>query len=105
MGSESKFGPQHHNAIAKDIRGEMEIHVNLRTHHQRIGDGQRMGRETYSIDALVKLALRLAFRFKADNDSFDPLKFLDQCSPDPDTMPLSELWEGYDEERVGDGKD
>jgi hypothetical protein len=44
--------------------------------------------------SLTNIALDLAERFQEDNERFDPLKFLDACSPDPERMPLSELWEG-----------
>jgi hypothetical protein len=47
----------------------------------------------YAVAALVNLALSFAKRFKEDNPKFDPLKFLDACSPDPDIYPISELWE------------
>ena len=44
--------------------------------------------------ALIELALALAKRFALDNDEFDPVIFLDRCSPDPYLYPLSELWDG-----------
>ena len=40
-----------------------------------------------------KLLLSLAAELKSDNPRFDPIKFLDACSPDPDVFPFSELWE------------
>lgn len=43
---------------------------------------------------LATLALDLAGSFVEDNERFDPIKFLDACSPDPGKMPLSELWTG-----------
>jgi hypothetical protein len=41
----------------------------------------------------VSIALNFAKRFKDSDPQFDPLSFLDHCSPDPDLYPLSELWE------------
>ena len=38
------------------------------------------------------LAVKFAQRFQED-EGFDPLAFLDKCSPNPDLYPLSELWE------------
>lgn len=46
-------------------------------------------------NVITDLALSFAQTFAEDNVNFDPLKFLDQCSPDPDRLPLSELWEDY----------
>lgn len=43
-------------------------------------------------EVVVDLALTFAERFMQD-EGFDPLKFLDQCSPNPDLYPFSELWE------------
>lgn len=39
------------------------------------------------------IALAFAHRFMED-EGFDPLAFLDKCSPDVDSYPLSELWDG-----------
>jgi hypothetical protein len=47
---------------------------------------------------LQEVALRLAKRFAEDNPNFDPLQFLDACSPDSDLYPYSELWEEREEE-------
>jgi hypothetical protein len=85
--SMSKFKPQHYNAIAKDIRQELARHIPRST--TEVPDA----RDLRATSALTDLALRFARRFKMDNPSFDPLKFLDQCSPDTELYPLSELWE------------
>lgn len=42
---------------------------------------------------LADLALNFAKRFNEDK-GFDPVRWLDTCSPDTDRFPLSELWEG-----------
>jgi hypothetical protein len=83
-----KFSAQHYNAIAKDIREEFSEHMAIPTG----------GEHTRSVDmsyraALCNLAIRFAKRFQKDNERFDPLKFLDACSPNTDLYPLSELWE------------
>jgi hypothetical protein len=42
--------------------------------------------------AVEELALEFAKRFTQDA-GFDPVKWLDQCSPDPKRYPLSKLWQ------------
>jgi hypothetical protein len=49
--------------------------------------------------SLTQLALEFADKYSQDNPGFDPLNFLDRCSPDIDRMPFSELWEAYIEGR------
>jgi hypothetical protein len=91
-----KFGPQHYNAIAKDIREELTTALDFYKFGYSDYVGKKNtthGRNYYGVEALVKLALRFARRFEADNERFDPLKFLDQCSPNDELYPLSELWE------------
>lgn len=46
-------------------------------------------------NAIVELALEFAQRLQTDNEDFDPLIFLDKCSPDPERYPLSELWADF----------
>lgn len=43
-------------------------------------------------NTLADLALAFAKRFTED-EGFDPVTWLDKCSPDTDLYPLSELWE------------
>lgn len=90
----AKFGVQHHNAIAKDIRDELVIYTSAYNSVSGDDDGVRKVVQC-QIDAIVKLAVRFAKRFVDDNPSFDPLKFLDACSPNTDLYPLSELWDEY----------
>jgi len=85
--NERLFGPQHWNAIAKDIRTELKMydenieHTNpVRVIHFRTMEG---------------LALALAERFSIDNDEFDPVGWLDKTSPNPELYPFGELWEIY----------
>jgi hypothetical protein len=86
----SKFSTQHYNAIAKDIRTELAIVMSEVTVWW---DGET--KNLKGTDALVKLALRFAMRFHKDNEEFEPLKFLDACSPNAELYPLSELWDDY----------
>src|SRR6266576_7371769 len=89
-----KFTAQHYNAIAKDIRAEFERYANQEavsnTRHEY---RSLLDFKLASTGALVLLALRFAERFKEDNEHFDPIKFLNACSPDVDVYPLGELWD------------
>ena len=86
---EHKWGPQHYNALAKEIREQFPI--------DPIGSGifeaSRREENMTRRGTLANLALSLAKRFVKDNEDFDPLTWLDQCSPDTDLYPISELWE------------
>jgi hypothetical protein len=76
-----KFSAKDYNFVAKRIREQnWHLHNNTAVAHAT----------RYS---LTELALDLAEHYADDNDRFDPLRFLDACSPDPDQMPLSELWD------------
>lgn len=78
----NKWSAQHYNALAKEIR---ELFPTL---NNDIALAKRA--------TLTTLALNLATRFVDDNERFDPLMFLDACSPNTDLFPLSELWENYE---------
>jgi hypothetical protein len=69
------FQQQHYNAIAKDIR-------------QLYNSTESLARRR----ALEDVALKFCDRFVVDNFEFDPVKFLNQCSPDEELYPLGELW-------------
>lgn len=100
-----KWNAIHYNAIAKDIREEFQGYLNAMTANSIITTqadyDKACDTARDSIGALTRLALRFAKRFyddcaEADEGLvFDPLMFLDQCSPDPDSYPLSELWREY----------
>lgn len=80
----NKFHALHYNFVAKRLR------ENFPGVHD-YGDSRA---EYLSVsDAFVRLALAFARKFKEDNPRFDPLKFLDACSPDPEQLPFSEHWE------------
>jgi hypothetical protein len=44
---------------------------------------------------LVDLSLRCALGFLRNNPNFQPLEFLEACSPDKDKWPIQELWEDF----------
>jgi len=77
----TKFGPPVYNMVAKRLREKYPMHgsANLQPykHERRI---------------IEELALDFAEAFKRDNKDFKHLEFLDQCSPDPEVYPFSELW-------------
>lgn len=81
----------HFNAIANDIRDSFPMDW------VGISWGEKV-RNMHGRASLTLLALKLAERFQEANDTFDPLKFLDACSPNVELYPLSELWEGDDNE-------
>ena len=45
-----------------------------------------------SVHQSLELAIDLARRLHADNDEFDPVLFLNNCSPNEEKYPLGELW-------------
>ena len=83
--AEPLFHRAHHNILAAQFRIQY-LYWNNRIDHEP---------KLPQLEALTNLALLLAERLLKDNRNFDPLKFLDACSPDVDTYPLSELWEDY----------
>jgi hypothetical protein len=79
------FHRGHHNILAKQIRQQYpSIILSTTETSKHYGLGRRA--------ALEDLALSLAKRLKEDDQNFDPIKWLDQCSPDPELYPFSELW-------------
>ena len=77
--AQPKYHAKFYNFVAKRIRTQFPMEPSC-------------GRERTII---TTLALEFAVKFAEDNVQFDPLQFLDQCSPDPSVFPLSELWEDY----------
>ena len=75
------FHRHHYNFVAK----------RLRNHYP---DGSTNDSVILMMRGVVEdIALEFAKKFQEDNPDFNPTQFLDQCSPDPDVYPLSELWE------------
>lgn len=76
-----KFDRQHYNALAKIMRENFP--------DEDADDvSYRHGRTQH-----VFICMKMANYFKSTDQGFDPIKFLDACSPDVDVYPLSELWE------------
>jgi hypothetical protein len=78
---------RHYNALAKEIRELFPIYDGTEDMRPVI---ERANIERRAI--LTTLALSLAERFKDDNPRFDPIKFLNACSPNLEQYPLSEFW-------------
>lgn len=76
------FHTAHYNIIAKEIREKYSTHGSC-----------NMQPYKFANRTLEELAVSFAERFKLDNPRFNPIEFLDACSPDPDIFPFSELWE------------
>lgn len=83
------FNVAHYRIIAAEIR---ELLGETLAFYSGAYPPERQKPLYYATDALVRLASHLAKRFKEDNPLFDPLKFLDACSPNTELYPLSELW-------------
>jgi hypothetical protein len=83
----------HYNAIAKDIRSEFPM-------DKQLAKDEHNSRRDYMVarSTLADLAMRLAARFKKADPEFNVFSWLDQCSPDPENYPISDLWEESDAE-------
>lgn len=84
------FHRAHYNLIAKQIRESAAPYLELYR-----SDGQNRKHAYSAVHGLTSFALNLAKRLLQDNPNFDPITFLDGCSPDKYLYPLSELWEDY----------
>lgn len=78
----AKHSRVQYNLVAKKLRDRFPARGNT--------DSIRLVR-----GVLIELAMEFAKSFQADNPEFDPILFLDQCSPNPDLYPISELWAEY----------
>lgn len=80
------FHRAHYSIMASQIRQRYPIapFLDLKTGYAVDG---KMARRI-----MEDLALSLAKRFKDDNPRFDPIRFLEACSPDNGKYPLAELW-------------
>lgn len=45
------------------------------------------------IRSVCDVAVKIAYRLKEDDPEFDPVWFLNKCSPDVDIWPIGELWQ------------
>ena len=80
MNGMSTFHRATYNLVAKKLREQFPTDVD-NTHDIKILRGQ-----------ICELALDFASSFCRDNPAFDPIIFLDACSPNVDRFPMSELW-------------
>jgi hypothetical protein len=85
------FHRAHYNALAKEVRDHFPTKTDgivgsLQHAHSH-------SQNTIVRGSMADFALSLCKRFKEDNPRFDPIKFLEACSPDNDLYPLAELWE------------
>ena len=81
------FNAAHYNIVAGRLRNALEPYMQPNT--QEIANGSLL----HARVALVDLCLSFAYRFQADNEDFDPIRFLKACSPNVDEFPLDELWD------------
>lgn len=78
-----KFSAKDYNFVAKRFRENYPAEYDISTKEDVL-----LQRTMFCV-----LILDFAEAFEKDNPRFDPLKFLDACSPDVYVFPLSELWE------------
>lgn len=90
----------HYNAIAKEIRELFPITPNDEYNEVSSSEWVQIEKEENAQrTVLVNLAINLAKRFMQDSDEavegyvFDPIKFLNACSPNLALYPLGDLWE------------
>ena len=79
------FHRGHYNILAKQFKDNFELIENS-PYNSR-------GEQFTASGACITLLMNITSRLKEDNPRFNPRKFLDACSPNTDTFPLSELWE------------
>lgn len=86
------FHRAHYNILAKRIRLSLEPW--MREDQKYDFTQARDNAEVLAIrGALVTFAVDLARRLQADNEEFDPVLFLNNCSPNVGLYPMGELWE------------
>lgn len=76
------FTSRHYVVIAEVLRSQYMTHASI-----SFAPYRQMNRQ------IEEIALEFAIKFKEDNPIFNPVKFLDACSPDPERFPFSELWD------------
>jgi hypothetical protein len=81
----------HYNFVAKRLR-------NHYPHERRAISDTDVIYDSGARRVIEDIAMEFAHRFLADNPEFDAPAFLDQCSPDPESFPFSELWRIDDNE-------
>ena len=92
------FSAMHYNIIAGRFKKALEPLMS----ENGVDANQRQINRVAS-NAMIDLAISMAKRFAMDNSEFDPVRFLNACSPDEMHWPLSELWPGVTESEMVDG--
>jgi len=94
MRTMAKWSAQHYNALAKEIRDLFPIYEVTRDVPESgiIKDSFNAAVEGKQ-DVLMNLMISLCYRFIEDNPRFDPVKFLNACSPIPGKYKFGEMWE------------
>jgi hypothetical protein len=96
------FHKAHYEILANQFRRSLEIAYEQNGKSELMADGT-IRRHFPITSAVVDLAISVAKRLQLDNSEFDPVIFLNRCSPDVDLYPLGELWEGVNKEELVDG--
>lgn len=90
------FHRAHYNILAKQIRENVQPYVDKALEDDDFSD-VRTNMMAAGV-SLVNLAVSLAIRLKADSEDFDPVRFLNACSPNVEKFPFGELWAIVDTE-------
>lgn len=90
-----KFHKGHYEIIAARFREALEPYMGQESNATLLSpDFVDTKTEMLAVrSAIVNLAIDFARRLQADNDLFEPVIFLDRCSPNVVLYPLGELWE------------
>lgn len=92
--AENKYAAPHvWNLVAKILREE---------YTKNVGDFA-FEADLSARATVADLALAFAKRF-AEDEGFDPIAWLDKCSPDPEMYPFSEMWDESDLEDLIHGR-
>lgn len=92
------FHRGHYEVIAARIREQLEPILKAEHFFDDYAQyNEQVEKSRLQSGALINLAISLAKRLQLDNEEFDPVIFLNRCSPDPEQYPLSELWSGVDQ--------
>jgi len=87
------FHTGHYNVIAGRLKNAMEPYMGLdqfdSEQQKRMGMTGLLTAKTALVDLCVSFALRL----QADNEDFDPVLFLNSCSPNLEKFPLGAIWD------------
>jgi hypothetical protein len=92
------FHKGHYEVIAGQFRRELEPLFEAADYYRKEPwHTNQLEKTQLQINAVVNLALAMARRLQLDNHDFDPVIFLDKCSPDSERYPISELYDGVNQ--------